>query len=70
MGEWIAASASAGSAPRIGPTYGMTSVAIAQSPRISAYWSPSGQTPVSERISTPMPELAPIRSETVAWPRT
>src|SRR5690606_3470059 len=61
-GERSSAKATAGTAPRIGPKYGMMSKRPARRPRIRAY-----RTPRSER---PRAIRRPTARETMSWPRT
>ena len=59
-----------GAAPSHGPTYGISSVMPAQTPKSSAYLPPFGISPSMPRIQRPMPELVPMISESASWPFT
>ena len=47
----------------------MISTTAAHAPNTSAYCDPAGNTPVTPRISRPMPAVMPTASDTIVWPR-
>ena len=60
----------AAAAPSHGPTYGMSSVMPAQTPKSSAYLPPFGISPTTPSIQMPKPALTPMITESASCPFT